>query len=126
MPLTVKMQSGRNRLDKPVCVTHMKLTISFVLLVFPQVSRLHSDLVKWTVKLLLAMTRVEDQEKKELMSPRGQRLEVEGEGGPLAITASGEDAEQEHLKHVESTTDLKNECIALAQTLSGFTKQLNK
>ncbi len=103
-------------------------------------SRLHSDLVKCTVKLLLAMTRVENQERKELAAAaagRGEEGEEgEGEGGEeggegvprLAITAAGEEesAEQEHIKHIESTTNLKNECIALAQTLTAFTKQLNK
>ena len=63
-------------------------------------SRLHSDLVKWIVRLLLSIT------------------DGAGEGG------EGEEDEERHLRHIQSTANLKSDCMVLVQALNDFTKRL--
>ncbi len=65
--------------------------------------KLHCDLVKWVVRLLLSMTSTDLQEF--------------GEG-----VARGED--HSHIRHIESTANLKADFSILAQQLANFTKQL--
>lgn len=63
-------------------------------------SRLHGDLLKWIVKLLLSLTETELQEKEE--------------------------GQETHVRHIDSTSDLKSDYFGLAQALTTFTSMLNK
>lgn len=67
---------------------------------------MHSDLIKWTVKLLLSITETEP--------------EASGSGD------EGEEPDHKYIRHMQSTANLKSDYTVLAQSLMEFTTRLNK
>lgn len=72
-----------------------------------QVKKLHSDLIRWIVKLLLNLTSTDLQPDEQ--GGGGERKESSG-----------------HVRHIDSTANLKADMSALAELLNNFTKQLQK
>lgn len=67
---------------------------------------MHSDLVKWIVKLLLSIT-----EKDSVVG-------LEGEGQ--------EEAERRHLDQIQAAANLKSDYTMLARSITDFTTLLSK
>lgn len=70
--------------------------------------KLHSELVKWIVKLLLSITSTDLQTGEE----GGDREQSDSSSHPG------------HVRHIESVANLKADLNALALLLNSFTKQL--
>lgn len=68
---------------------------------------MHSDLVKWIVKLLLLITE--------------KAMETGGSG-----SEGEEEDSHEYIKQIQSAANLKSDYTVLAQSLMDFTAQLNK
>ena len=87
---------------------------------------MHSDLVKWIVKLLLKMTSTDMQGADEEEGEE-EKEEEEGEGeGPKKREGPRKREDHSHIRHIESTANLKADFSALSQVLANFNQQLLK
>ena len=83
-------------------------------LLLPQISRLHSALVRWMVGLLLAMTETREKPEEEEEEERkgGEEGESRGKG--------------ERHRHTGTTGDLKTDLTTLLEALINFTTALTR
>ena len=114
MPSTARTRGLQTKSVKQLVeLVQLKNTVMWLFSFLPQISELHSALVRWVVGLLLAMTETQ---------PKQEEGEEEGKGG-----GEGESrGERESHRHTHTTADLKTDLTTLLEYLTNFTTGLTR